>query len=219
MLGESPRDFRSATLPGLILLLGFFAPAAAAQTSCPAVELRYDDNEQLVEKRSDTNQDCRYDENVYYFDEKPERAERDRDFDGRFDLWIFYNEDGSVGRQEQDTTGDGEVDRWVAFRDNLPATQLEDRNADGKADATLYYVGGEPDKLDEDSNFDGRADRWVTYQGGEPSTPWDWWRQRRLPAILRSNSITACCRAARIVCRKSLVSATRRRRRRRRDTR
>ena len=65
------------------------AEGARPQTNCPAVELHYDDAEQLDEKRTDTNQDCRHDEIVYYIEEIPERAERDRDFDGRMDLWIF----------------------------------------------------------------------------------------------------------------------------------
>ena len=64
MRGRGPR----ASVPAIAALLFLpLTPAASAQTSCPAVELRYDEHEQLAEKRSDTNQDCRHDEFVYYF--------------------------------------------------------------------------------------------------------------------------------------------------------
>jgi azurin len=75
-------------LAAFLALLLLAAPAYAS-SRCPAVELDYDDDEQLSQKRSDTNQDCRHDEFVFYVNGKAERAERDRDFDGRIDVWIF----------------------------------------------------------------------------------------------------------------------------------
>ena len=87
---------------------------AAGQGSCPPVELIYDENEQIAESRKDTNEDCRLDEIVYYIDGVAERAERDTDFDGRVDVWIFFEEDGKTpARQDQDTNGDGQKDRWI----------------------------------------------------------------------------------------------------------
>ncbi|MGE4652612.1 MAG: hypothetical protein AAEJ53_17125, partial [Myxococcota bacterium] len=50
----------------LLLLAPLFATPAKA--GCPPVELLYDEYEQIAEKRSDTNEDCRHDEIVYYVD-------------------------------------------------------------------------------------------------------------------------------------------------------
>ncbi|HEY5659036.1 MAG TPA: hypothetical protein VIY27_14710, partial [Myxococcota bacterium] len=138
-----------------------------ARGACPPIELLYDANEQIAERKSDTNQDCRHDEFVYYVDGVAERAERDTDFDGRIDAWVFFEADGKTpARQDQDVDGDGRKDRWVTFREGLPSLQLDDRNADDKPDATLHYQGEHPSKLEEDTNFDGRSDRWTSYRDG-----------------------------------------------------
>ena len=96
------------------------------------MELIYDENEQIAERKSDTNKDCRFDETVYYIDGVAERAERDTDFDGRTDVWTFFAEDGKTpARQDQDTNRDGEKDRFITFRDGTPSIQL-----DGISDAS-----------------------------------------------------------------------------------
>jgi hypothetical protein len=69
------------------------AVAAPAAASCPPVELVYDANEQIAEKKADTNKDCRHDQHVFYVDGVAQRAERDTDFDGRLDVWVFYEKD------------------------------------------------------------------------------------------------------------------------------
>src|SRR5687767_7711150 len=90
------------------------APSLSAQaqpSACPPVELRYDESEQLVERRADTNKDCRQDEFVFYENGIAARAERDTDFDGRVDAFLYYEEDGKTpARQDQDTNKDGKND-------------------------------------------------------------------------------------------------------------
>src|SRR5438034_6282906 len=104
---------RSAAL-GLLLLV---AAPAHAQTNCPTVDLRYDEAENIAEKRTDKNHDCKADEVVFYANGKPERAEADTDLDGKVDVWTFFEKDGkTLGRQEQDSNKDGKVDRWIQFR-------------------------------------------------------------------------------------------------------
>ena len=90
----------------------------------------------IAEKHSDTNKDCKHDEFVYYAEGRPQRAERDQDFDGRIDAWVYFGEDGKPARQEFDTTGDGKKDRWIQNRGGKPTSQLDDKNADGKPDDT-----------------------------------------------------------------------------------
>ena len=135
------------------------APPAQAQLPAPVV-LQYDDQEQLAEKRTDTNGDGRHDEVVFYEDGKPERAESDTNYDGRVDLWITYDADGKPAAQERDTNGDGKRDQWIQLEDGVPRNQRDDKNGDGKPDATLHFARRQPEQLEEDANFDGRIDRW-----------------------------------------------------------
>ncbi len=94
--------------------------------------LLYDDNEQVAEKHFDSNRDCRHDQFIYYIEGTPERAENDSDFDGRVDVWTFFEQDGKTyARQELDSNIDGVKDRWIHYGDGKPRTLIDDRNADG----------------------------------------------------------------------------------------
>jgi len=114
-----------------IALVPLAALPAFGQGSCSAVELRYDENENLAQKLSDTNKDCKHDEFVFYIDGKPERAERDTDHNGQIDVWIFFTEDAEPARQEQDTSGDGKVDRWDRDEERLRKSALATQQALG----------------------------------------------------------------------------------------
>src|SRR5262245_40394335 len=71
-----PRSAAAPTLAALALLLAALLPGARAAAqgapakNCPAVDLRYDDAENIAEKRTDKNHDCKPDEIVYYADGK-----------------------------------------------------------------------------------------------------------------------------------------------------
>src|SRR5262245_31244102 len=94
---RSATPLQASLALGLLLAL-CVAASASAQGTCPAVELKYDDSEQISEKRTDTNKDCKADQTVFYEDGKPARAEQDTNFDGRVDLWIVYGPDGKPAR-------------------------------------------------------------------------------------------------------------------------
>ncbi|MCH2411203.1 hypothetical protein MK292_10395, partial [Myxococcota bacterium] len=66
----------------LLILVAVIAHAQRKPTT-----LLYDENEELREKRSDTNSDGTFDEFVYYQSGSPSRAVRDTDHDGTADLW------------------------------------------------------------------------------------------------------------------------------------
>ena len=163
---------RTAALAALLFPALLAAPAVAQRggQGCSAVNLLYDENEDVAEKHVDTNKDCVYDQFIYYLDGKPEKAEVDSNFDGRLDTWTYYEQDGkTLARQEFDIDGDGQKDRWIQHRGGQPATQLDDKNADGRPDSTLSYQNGQPHRLKDDTDFDGKTDRWVEYAGGQPS--------------------------------------------------
>jgi len=161
-----PRFAGLALLFAALLLT--HAGAAAAQSKCPPIELLYDENEQLSERRRDSNADCRTDEFVYYESGKPVRAEQDGNHDGLIDSWTRFGPDGEPEHQEFDTTSDGKVDRWVELRAGSPVRQQDDRNADGKPDSTHDFEADARSRQVEDTNFDGKPDRWTTHAAGKP---------------------------------------------------
>ncbi len=89
------------------------ASASTAETRCIPIVLLYDENEELAERRADTNRDCSHDELVFYERGHPVRSQRDRDHNGAFDSWTQYDNAGKVHLRELDTTGDEKVDRWI----------------------------------------------------------------------------------------------------------
>ena len=104
---------------------------------CPEVDLFFDADEQVSEKRTDSNGDCRVDQVVHYAAGLPLRGEQDRDHDGRMDAWLHYGADGALIREERDRTGDGRADTWTEIAGTKPTERREDHNADGQADGFL----------------------------------------------------------------------------------
>jgi hypothetical protein len=133
---------------------------------CPEIDLFFDDNEQVREKRTDSNGDCRADQVVHYAAGLPQRALQDRDHDGRMDSWLSYGEDGALIREARDRVGDGQADTWTEISGPHPSERREDHNADGEADVVIEYVKGEPVRQREDSNLDGQPDRFTRFEGG-----------------------------------------------------
>jgi hypothetical protein len=131
---------------GLAAVAGGTLPAeqAHAQGKPPPVVLLFDENENVKEKRSDTNGDGRYDEYVYYEGGKPARAEQDSDHDGRLDTKLVFGADGKPVSQERDANGDGKPDQWIEFKGGEPSVQRDDLDFDGKPNATTWFEAGQP---------------------------------------------------------------------------
>ncbi len=133
---------------------------------CPEIDLFFDAQEQVREKRTDSNGDCQVDQVVHYAAGLPERAAQDRDHDGRMDSWLRYDEGGALVREERDRTGDGQADTWTEIAGSHPTERREDRNADGQADIVIHYVEGRATSQTEDSNLDGQPDRFTRFEAG-----------------------------------------------------
>jgi hypothetical protein len=128
----------------------------------------------------DTNHDGTLDL-VRLFNEKGlmESEEADRNFDGKSDVWISY-EDGLVTKQVFDNQFRGEPDEWQYFRSVCAKSQKDgtcpekraelkrterDRNGDGKVDTWEFYVAdtnGLPklERIGIDTDGDGKVDEW-----------------------------------------------------------
>jgi hypothetical protein len=112
----------------------------------------------LTCKEQDLNFDGRRDIWIYFDDNgNRQMEEMDLDFDGKVDLVTFY-QGGKVTRQELDTNFDGSPDIWKIFEDKVLVRVERDSNYDGKMDYWEFYEGGELDRVGYDKNGDGRPD-------------------------------------------------------------
>jgi hypothetical protein len=116
--------------------------------------------EMLVCKERDLNFDGRKDIWYYYDDEgNLTLEEMDLDFDGRVDL-VTVRRAGKVLRQEMDSNHDGQADVWKHFEAEVLVRIERDSNHDSKVDYWEYYEGGQLDRIGYDRNGDGRVDQW-----------------------------------------------------------
>jgi hypothetical protein len=75
---------------------------------------------------------------------------------------FFYDEQGRVTRQERDRNGDGKIDLWIFYNQDGQLERVEhDENFDGKPDIFFFYREGNPIRQEISSGRDGRVDRIV----------------------------------------------------------
>jgi hypothetical protein len=113
--------------------------------ACKQVDLNYDDKIDIV----------------YHYDQTGTLSfeEFDLDFDGRFDLWSYY-QGGHKVREEMDTNYDRRPDFTKFFEADRLVRVERDTNNDGKVDQWEYYENGKLDRIGYDSTGSGRADKW-----------------------------------------------------------
>ncbi|OGX39539.1 MAG: hypothetical protein A3C53_01070 [Omnitrophica WOR_2 bacterium RIFCSPHIGHO2_02_FULL_68_15] len=103
------------------------------------------------------------------------RLERDRNADGKPDVWGVYTypaQDQSQLVVTVDKNGDGRLDYWRLERNHFPVREWGDLNDDGRVD---YWVAYAPDSRAKqwaamDKNHDGRPDAWFHY-GADGTRP------------------------------------------------
>jgi hypothetical protein len=93
---------------------------------------------------------------------------RDRDGDGRPDLWSYHDANGRPTRELLDENGDGTPDRtvWYDAASGQEQRIEEDTNLDGRVDSWVELRAGQPARQRRDTNYDGMADSWSFYRDG-----------------------------------------------------
>jgi antitoxin component YwqK of YwqJK toxin-antitoxin module len=93
------------------------------------------------------------------------RQDIDLTWDGKIDIWRYFDAKGKVEREEWDTDFDGNVDETRYFEGGVLARAERDRNNDGKPDMFRYYKLGKLERKESDTNGDGQIDRWEYFTG------------------------------------------------------
>lgn len=93
--------------------------------------------------------------------------ERDLNFDGRKDIWYYYDADGNIQKEEMDLDFDGSTDLVTIRRAGKVVRQEMDTNHDGKPDVWKQYEEEVLTRIDRDTNYNGKVDYWEYYEGGQ----------------------------------------------------
>lgn len=146
--------------------------------SAPAVA------EELPERvePADTDGDGKPDEWKIYRGDQLVRMERDRDKNGKPEVWIFFEpytipaKEGEKEtqprtgtrpvRSEVDRDGNGTPDMVRFMKEGKADREQADLSLDGKPDAWIYYKEGVKELMIMDKNHDGRPDAWFYYEPG-----------------------------------------------------
>jgi hypothetical protein len=119
----------------------------------------------MICRETDVNGDGKKDVVRYYDDEgRSLREEADRNFDGRMDMALIF-QDGKVVREELDENRDGKIDTKVFLENGKPLRAERDltgRSTDSnwQPDRWEYYEDGKMVRMGTDLDGDKRVDRW-----------------------------------------------------------
>lgn len=96
----------------------------------------------------------------------------DLDFDGKIDMWVYFNPAGQVTRRETDYDRDGRIDEIAKYKNGVLVEKDRATTLSGKLDTWEYYKDGKLASAERDSNGDGVIDQWWEYPpGSKPGCP------------------------------------------------
>lgn len=72
----------------------------------------------------------------------------DRNLDGSFDYWAYYDEEGQVDRAEKDNNFDGKPDELWKYLNNSLVSMEKDDDFNGVPDEFVTYKYGIPERID-----------------------------------------------------------------------
>jgi hypothetical protein len=85
--------------------------------------------------------------------------------DGKADeAWVYRN--GQLVEFMKDRNLDGAWDRWIYYDHGIEVRAQDDNNFDGKPDETWTYSNGTLVKMEKDTDFNGTSDMFCTYKYG-----------------------------------------------------
>ncbi len=88
----------------------------------------------------------------------------DLDFDGRVDVWTYFDPSGNVLRREFDFDRDGAIDEIQLFAGGQIVEKQRASTLSHHLDTWEKYAGGRIISAERDANGDGRIDQWWDYK-------------------------------------------------------
>jgi hypothetical protein len=115
----------------------------------------------------DLNRDQQADQWRLSEGDKVVRVERDVNFDGKADMYVYPNSKGEPLEEELDLDVDGVIDVVNFYRGGVLSRKEVSPDFSGKFTVVKFYkVDGMLERLEQDSNGDGKVDWWEYYEEG-----------------------------------------------------
>jgi len=152
---------------GVALLLGMLMSLGCATTEEVKIERARHGNLLRVGDVSerDFNEDGESDHWVIREGDRVVREERDLNFDGLVDVYMYYDETGVLAEEEMDLDVDGKIDVVSYYKGGKLNKKQLSIGFEGKLTVMKYYdVDGALSRVERDENDDGRVDTWEYYQ-------------------------------------------------------
>lgn len=122
-----------------------------------------------IEKVYDLNRDKATDVREVYEKGVLVCREIDLNFDGRMDLFRYYDSKGIPKQEEIDLDKDGRIDIVTYFDNSGKEIRQEfDTNYDNKTDVWRYFSQGKIEKIVRDIDYNGKGDVWTICKEGKP---------------------------------------------------
>ena len=110
------------------------------------------------DREEDTNSDGESDRWIKIDAGKVSSIGLDRDYDGRIDYIVKYNEDAEKTEEQLDYNYDGKMDDYYYYAAGKMKRREIDTNYDEKIDIWVYLEGIYIQKYEKDTDFDGEVD-------------------------------------------------------------
>src|SRR4051812_48633083 len=91
----------------------------------------------------------------------------DLNYDDRVDIVYHYDREGTLSFEEFDLDFDGRFDLWTYYQGGKRVREEMDTNYDRRPDFTKYYEGDRLVRVERDTNYDGRVDEWQYFENGK----------------------------------------------------
>lgn len=88
----------------------------------------------------------------------------DLDFDGRVDMWTYFDGAGKLRRRELDYDRDGNMDEIQLFKAGEVVEKQRASTPAKRLDTWEFYTGGRLVRAERDSDGNGRIDQWWDYK-------------------------------------------------------
>jgi hypothetical protein len=118
----------------------------------------------------DANNDGRADFTAVMEAGRPVCQAADLDFDGRVDMWTYFDSTGTVSRRELDYDRDGAIDEIQLFTGGQLVEKQRVTTPGHRLDTWERYSGGRIVSAERDSNGDGKIDQWWDFKNPDCPT-------------------------------------------------
>ncbi len=117
----------------------------------------------------DVNGDGKADLTTVKSGEREKCRGADLDFDGRVDMWTYFDDAGGLRRRELDFDRDGQIDEIQLFKSGVISEKHRASSLAHRLDTWDSFEAGKLVRSERDSDGDGRVDQW--WEFANPDCP------------------------------------------------